>query len=175
LHHGNFQLKTGVAHVTYFNVSGKLKSVDELKAIAVQARASGKKIVFTNGCFDLLHRGHLHTLREAKACGDILIVGLNSDRSVKGLKGAGRPILSESDRAELIGALEMVDYVVLFDEADPSDLIAALIPDVLAKGGDWGPDKIVGSDIVEQNGGRVAVIPYLKGFSTTEIIERIKG
>jgi D-beta-D-heptose 7-phosphate kinase/D-beta-D-heptose 1-phosphate adenosyltransferase len=156
-------------------VSGKLKTVEELKAICAQARAKGKKTVFTNGCFDLLHRGHLHTLREAKACGDILIVGINSDRSVKGLKGAGRPIFSESERAELIGALEMVDYVTLFDEPDPYNLIAVLVPDVLAKGGDWGPDKIVGSDIVEKNGGRVAVIPYLQGFSTTEIIERIRG
>ena len=156
-------------------MSGKLKTVEELKAICAQARAKGKKTVFTNGCFDLLHRGHLHTLREAKACGDILIVGINSDRSVKGLKGAGRPIFSESERAELIGALEMVDYVTLFDEPDPYNLIAVLVPDVLAKGGDWGPDKIVGSDIVEKNGGRVAVIPYLQGFSTTEIIERIRG
>lgn len=168
-------MKIRVAHATHFNVSGKLKTVEELKAICAQARAKGKKTVFTNGCFDLLHRGHLHTLREAKACGDILIVGINSDRSVKGLKGAGRPIFSESERAELIGALEMVDYVVLFDEADPYNLIAVLVPDVLAKGGDWGPDKIVGSDIVEKNGGRVAVIPYLQGFSTTEIIERIRG
>ena len=156
-------------------MAGKIKTVEELKAITAQARANGKKIVFTNGCFDLLHRGHLHTLREAKACGDILIVALNSDRSVKGLKGAGRPILPESERAELIGALEMVDYVTLFDAPDPYSLIAALLPDVLAKGGDWGGDKIVGSDIVEQNGGSVAVIPYLPGFSTTEIIERIRG
>lgn len=175
MNHGNFQLKTGVSHATHRSVSGKLKTADELKAICAQARAKGKKVVFTNGCFDLLHRGHLHTLREAKACGDILIVALNSDRSVRGLKGSGRPILPESDRAELIGALEMVDYVTLFDEPDPYNLIAALVPDVLAKGGDWGPDKIVGADIVEQNGGRVAVIPYLKGFSTTEIIERIRG
>lgn len=168
-------MKTPVAHATHLSVSGKLKTAEELKAICAQARAKGKKTVFTNGCFDLLHRGHLHTLRAAKACGDILIVGINSDRSVKGLKGAGRPILPESDRAELIGALEMVDYVVLFDEADPYNLISALMPEVLAKGGDWGRDKIVGSDIVEQNGGTVAVIPYLQGFSTTEIIERIRG
>lgn len=168
-------MKTRVAHVTHLSVSGKLKSVEELKTICAQARAKGKKTVFTNGCFDLLHRGHLHTLREAKACGDILIVALNSDRSVRELKGSGRPILPESDRAELIGALEMVDYVVLFDEADPYNLILALMPEVLVKGGDWGPDKIVGSDVVEKNGGRVAVIPYLPGCSTTEIIERIRG
>ena len=171
----NFQLKTRPSRATHFNVSGKLKTLDELKAITAKTRANGKKIVFTNGCFDLLHRGHLHTLREAKACGDILIVGLNSDRSVRGLKGAGRPILPESDRAELIGALEMVDYVVLYDEADPYELISALLPDVLAKGGDWAPDKIIGADVVEKHGGKVTVIPYLPGFSTTEIIERIKG
>jgi D-beta-D-heptose 7-phosphate kinase/D-beta-D-heptose 1-phosphate adenosyltransferase len=156
-------------------VSGKLKTVDELKAITAQARARGKKIVFTNGCFDLLHRGHLHTLRQAKDCGDILIVAINSDRSVQGLKGAGRPIFSQGDRVELIAAMEVVDYVVLFDQADPYELIAALSPDVLAKGGDWSADKIIGADIVERRGGKVAVIPYLKGFSTTEIIERIRG
>ena len=153
----------------------KLKSVDELKVISAQAKTKGKTVAFTNGCFDLLHRGHLHTLRAAKACGDVLIVGLNSDRSVKDLKGAGRPIHPQSDRAELIGALEVVDYVVLFDEAEPYDLIGALIPDVLAKGGDWSAEKIIGADIVERHGGRVAVIPYLQGFSTTEIIERIRG
>jgi D-beta-D-heptose 7-phosphate kinase/D-beta-D-heptose 1-phosphate adenosyltransferase len=156
-------------------VPWKLKSVDELKVISAQAKTKGKTVVFTNGCFDLLHRGHLHTLRAAKACGDVLIVGLNSDRSVKDLKGAGRPIHPQSDRAELIGALEVVDYVVLFDEAEPYDLIGALIPDVLAKGGDWSAEKIIGADIVERHGGRVAVIPYLQGFSTTEIIERIRG
>jgi rfaE bifunctional protein nucleotidyltransferase chain/domain len=156
-------------------VSGKLKSLDELKAVVANAKRQGKTVVFTNGCFDLLHRGHLHILREAKACGDILIVALNSDRSVKALKGPTRPVLPESDRTELIGALEMVDYVVVFDEPDPYTLIETLRPDVLAKGGDWRPEKIIGSDVVEQGGGRVAVIPYLKGFSTTEIIERIRS
>jgi D-beta-D-heptose 7-phosphate kinase/D-beta-D-heptose 1-phosphate adenosyltransferase len=156
-------------------VSGKLKSLDELKAVVANAKRQGKTVVFTNGCFDLLHRGHLHILREAKACGDILIVALNSDRSVKALKGPTRPVLPESDRTELIGALEMVDYVVVFDEPDPYTLIETLRPDVLAKGGDWTSEKIIGSEVVEQGGGRVAVIPYLKGFSTTEIIERIRS
>jgi len=156
-------------------VSAKFKTLDELKVIRAEAKAGGKTIVFTNGCFDLLHRGHLHTLRQAKACGDILIVGLNSDHSVRGLKGGGRPILTADDRVELIAALEMVDFVTLFDEPDPFNLIAALTPDVLDKGGDWGPDKIVGSHIVEQRGGRVVVIPYLKGYSTTDIIERIRS
>ena len=153
----------------------KLKSADEIAAIAAQAKKDGKRLVFTNGCFDLLHRGHVHILRRAKAAGDLLIVGLNSDRSVKSIKGPLRPILPESERVELIAAMEMVDYVVLFDEADPYSLIAAIVPDVLAKGGDWSAEKIIGADIVAQNGGRVEVIPYLKGFSTTEIIERIRN
>lgn len=156
-------------------VSGKVKSLDDLKRIADQARRDGKTVVLTNGCFDLLHRGHVHILREAKALGDILIVAINSDRSVKAIKGPSRPVLSESDRTELLAAMEMVDYVALFDEPDPYDLIAAVRPNVLVKGGDWGSDQIVGADIVKRNGGKVAVIPYLKGFSTTEIIERIRG
>jgi D-beta-D-heptose 7-phosphate kinase/D-beta-D-heptose 1-phosphate adenosyltransferase len=155
-------------------VTDKIKTVDQIAAIAAQAKKNGRSVVFTNGCFDLLHRGHVHILRQAKAAGDILIVGMNSDRSVKSIKGSARPILPETDRVELIAAMEMVDYVVLFDESDPYQLIAAIKPNVLAKGGDWSADKIVGSDIVERNGGRVAVIPYLKGFSTTEIIERIR-
>jgi rfaE bifunctional protein nucleotidyltransferase chain/domain len=155
-------------------VTDKIKTVDQIAAIAAEAKKNGRSVVFTNGCFDLLHRGHVHILRQAKAAGDILIVGMNSDRSVKSIKGSARPILPETDRVELIAAMEMVDYVVLFDESDPYQLIAAIKPNVLAKGGDWSADKIVGSDIVERNGGRVAVIPYLKGFSTTEIIERIR-
>jgi D-glycero-beta-D-manno-heptose 1-phosphate adenylyltransferase len=156
-------------------VSNKVKSLDEVATIAAQARKSGKRVVFTNGCFDLLHRGHVHVLRKARAAGDMLIVGLNSDRSVKAIKGPERPILPQTDRVELIAAMEMVDYVVLFDDADPYRLIAAIKPDVLAKGGDWRVDKIIGSDIVAQNGGRVEVIPYLPGFSTTEIIERMRN
>jgi len=156
-------------------VSGKVKSLDELKSITVQARRNGKTVVFTNGCFDLLHRGHVHVLRKAKALGDILVVAINSDGSVKAIKGPNRPVLSESDRAELVAAMEMVDYVALFDEPDPYKMIAAIRPNVLVKGGDWGPEEIVGADIVKQDGGKVAVIPYLKGFSTTEIIERIRG
>ena len=155
-------------------MTDKIKTVDQIAAIAAEAKKNGRSVVFTNGCFDLLHRGHVHILRQAKAAGDILIVGMNSDRSVKSIKGSARPILPETDRVELIAAMEMVDYVVLFDESDPYQLIAAIKPNVLVKGGDWSADKIVGSDIVERNGGRVAVIPYLKGFSTTEIIERIR-
>jgi rfaE bifunctional protein nucleotidyltransferase chain/domain len=157
------------------NVSDKRKNLDELRDIVASAKNSRKKVVFTNGCFDVLHRGHVHLLREAKACGDLLIVAVNSDRSVRAIKGAGRPVLSETDRVELIAAMEMVDYVVLFDESDPFNLIKALKPDVLAKGGDWGPDGVIGADFVRQNGGKVEIIPYLKGFSTTAIIERMRG
>jgi D-beta-D-heptose 7-phosphate kinase/D-beta-D-heptose 1-phosphate adenosyltransferase len=156
-------------------VSGKLKSLEELKSAVLQAQARGQKIVFTNGCFDILHRGHLHLLREAKALGDLLIVAVNSDRSVQQIKGSARPVISQAGRAELIAALEMVDYVILFDEGDPYRLIDELRPDILAKGGDWSTEQIIGWDIVERGGGRVAVIPYLKGFSTTEIIERVRS
>jgi rfaE bifunctional protein nucleotidyltransferase chain/domain len=114
-------------------------------------------------------------LREARALGDLLIVAINSDQSVKQLKGPARPVMPEAQRAELIAALEMVDYVIVFEEPDPSHLIAAIRPDILAKGGDYSRDTVVGADLIEQSGGRVAVIPYLKGFSTSEIIERIRN
>jgi D-beta-D-heptose 7-phosphate kinase/D-beta-D-heptose 1-phosphate adenosyltransferase len=156
-------------------VPGKLKSLEEIKTIVVDARTNGKKVAFTNGCFDLLHRGHVHVLRAARACADLLIVGINSDQSVKQIKGPTRPVLPESDRCELLGAMEMVDFVVLFNEPDPHNLISAIRPDVLVKGGDWHTEKIIGSDMVEEAGGRVVVVPYIKGFSTTEIIERIKN
>ena len=156
-------------------MSSKLKSLDEAAVFAAEARKNGKTVVFTNGCFDILHRGHVHVLRQAKAAGDILIVGINSDRSVNAIKGETRPILPETDRVELIAAMEMVDYVIVFDEPDPYKLIAAIKPNVLAKGGDWSTEKIIGADLVERAGGRVAVIPYLKGFSTSEIIERIRS
>jgi rfaE bifunctional protein nucleotidyltransferase chain/domain len=156
-------------------VSGKLKTLDELIKIAAQARRNGKSVVFTNGCFDLLHRGHVHVLQQAKAAGDLLIVAINSDQSVKAIKGPTRPVAAEMDRLELIAAMEMVDYVILFDEPDPSKLITAIKPNVLAKGGDWGADGVIGADIVKREGGRVVLVPYLKGYSTTEIIERIRN
>ena len=156
-------------------MSAKVKSLVELKEIVGKAKQDGKAVVFTNGCFDLLHRGHVHLLRQAKAMGDILVVAINSDKSVKEIKGPNRPVLPETDRTALLAALEMVDYVVSFDEPDPHMIIAALRPNILVKGGDWGADQIIGSDIVERDGGRVAVIPYLEGFSTTQIIERIRG
>jgi D-beta-D-heptose 7-phosphate kinase/D-beta-D-heptose 1-phosphate adenosyltransferase len=137
-------------------------------------RREGKRVVFTNGCFDLLHAGHVRYLTEARGLGDALIVGLNSDRSVRALKGDGRPILNESERAEVIAALEAVDYVVVFEEDTPQELIARLLPDVLVKGGDWPLDQIVGREEVEAAGGRVVSLGYLKGSSTTDILARIK-
>ena len=156
-------------------MADKIKNLDELKRLVTEAKAHGRTVVFTNGCFDLLHRGHVHVLREAKARGDLLIVAVNSDRSVNEIKGPGRPVMPETDRLELITAMEMVDYALLFDEPDPYKIIAALGPDVLVKGGDWGPEEVVGADLVRAAGGKVASIPYVKGFSTTEIIEKIRS
>jgi D-beta-D-heptose 7-phosphate kinase/D-beta-D-heptose 1-phosphate adenosyltransferase len=155
-------------------VREKVKTRSALATLAEQAKRDGKKIVFTNGCFDLLHVGHVRLLSAAKELGDILIVALNNDSSVRQIKGSDRPILPETERAELIAALEMVDYVTLFEEPDPLNVIRELRPDVLAKGGDWAEDQIVGREFVESYGGKVAVIPYLKDHSTTEIIERMR-
>jgi D-beta-D-heptose 7-phosphate kinase/D-beta-D-heptose 1-phosphate adenosyltransferase len=136
-------------------------------------RREGLRLVFTNGCFDLLHPGHVRYLRQARALGDALVVALNSDPSVRALKGPTRPILNQQERAEIIAALEFVDYVVIFDDETPRSLIAELTPDVLVKGGDWGLDQIVGRDEVEAAGGRVLSLPYVEGLSTTDIIGRI--
>jgi D-glycero-beta-D-manno-heptose 1-phosphate adenylyltransferase len=158
-----------------WNVSDKVKSLDELKVLIAAEKTYGKIVVFTNGCFDLLHRGHIHLLREAKALGNLLVVAINSDRSVKMIKGPARPIVSETDRLELIAALEMVNYVLLFDEPDPYNIISILRPHILVKGGDWSAAEVVGGDVVQRNGGKVVVVPYLKGFSTTEIIAKIRS
>ena len=157
------------------NVSDKAKSLNELKTLTAAARTNGKIVVFTNGCFDLLHRGHIYLLREAKALGDLLVVGINSDQSVKAIKGPTRPILAETDRLELIASMEMVNYVLLFDEPDPYNIISILRPDILVKGGDWSTEEVIGGDLVQGNGGKVVVVPYLKGFSTTEIIAKIRS
>jgi D-beta-D-heptose 7-phosphate kinase/D-beta-D-heptose 1-phosphate adenosyltransferase len=158
-----------------WDVSDKVKSLDELKGLIAAEKADGKTVVFTNGCFDLLHRGHVHLLRAAKALGDLLVVAVNSDRSVKMIKGPARPIVSETDRLELIGALEMVNYVLLFDEPDPYDIVSILRPNIIVKGGDWSAAEVVGGDLVQRNGGKVVVVPYLRGFSTTEIIAKIRS
>jgi rfaE bifunctional protein nucleotidyltransferase chain/domain len=136
-------------------------------------RREGLSLVFTNGCFDLLHPGHVRYLKQARALGDALAVALNSDASVRALKGPNRPILNQQERAEIMAALESVDYVVVFDDQTPRALIAALVPDVLVKGGDWEIDQIVGRDEVEAAGGKVLSLPYVEGLSTTDIIGRI--
>jgi len=148
-------------------------SASALAGIAAQLRQMDKVIVFTNGCFDILHPGHIYTLTQAKALGDVLIVGLNSDASVKRLKGEHRPILNQSERAVMLAALEAVDYVTTFEEDTPLALVQLLLPHVLVKGGDWDSQAVVGRDVVEANGGRVVLIPYQEGLSTTGIIERV--
>ena len=146
----------------------------EAVALIDRLRAAAKTVVFTNGVFDLLHVGHLRYLQQARALGDALIVGLNSDDSVRQVKGPGRPITPEGERAEILEALACVDGVVVFGEATPHDLIAALQPDVLVKGADWAADAIVGRDIVEGRGGRVVRVPIEPGHSTTALVERIR-
>jgi rfaE bifunctional protein nucleotidyltransferase chain/domain len=153
--------------------SPKIKSLDQLVRIRRQLKRKGKTVVFTNGCFDVLHRGHVYCLRKAKSLGDVLIVGLNSDSSVRKLKGKKRPILPQSDRAEILAALEMVDYIVVFREDTPHRMISALVPDVLVKGGDYGKNQIVGSDVVESGGGRVVRVKTFPGKSTRDIIKKI--
>ena len=134
----------------------------------------GQKIVFTNGCFDVLHFGHVHYLLQAKKLGDILVIGLNSDDSVRRLKGPTRPINGENERAFVLAALVCVDYVTLFEEDTPEELIKVVRPDVLVKGGDYTLDNIVGADFVTQNGGTVTTIPFVEGFCSTRIIEKLK-
>ena len=146
----------------------------EAIAFAENRRAAGKSIVFTNGVFDLLHPGHLRYLQQARRLGDALIVGINSDRSVRAIKGSDRPITPEAERAEILAALECVDGVVLFDEDTPQSVIAALQPDVLVKGADWAADAIVGRDIVETRGGRVVRISIEPGHSTSALVEKIR-
>jgi D-glycero-beta-D-manno-heptose 1-phosphate adenylyltransferase len=138
-------------------------------------RPAGSRVVFTNGCFDLLHPGHIRTLEEARKLGDFLIVGINSDQSVRELKGAGRPVLPQLERAEILAALEAVDAVVIFDEPTPREIIAALLPDVLVKGGDWASDQIIGREEVEAAGGEVVSMPLTPGYSTTAILQKIRA
>lgn len=134
---------------------------------------NGEKIVFTNGCFDLLHRGHIHYLSTAARLGDILIVGINSDRSVRSIKGPGRPVKDQRNRSEILASLGMVDLVVIFDGDTPIDLIKKVVPDVLVKGGDWKTDEIVGGSFVQENGGNVVSLEFIEGESSSNIIERI--
>lgn len=152
----------------------KIYSISDLKSAVNQWKQKGERIVFTNGCFDLLHRGHVTYLEAAAELGDRLIIGLNSDDSVRRLKGSSRPIQDQDARAEILGALACVDAVCLFKEDTPLNLITELIPDVLVKGGDYVAEQIVGYDVVTQNGGKVFTIPVVEGYSTTAIELRLK-
>ena len=152
----------------------KIRTLEETKARCEKLRASGKKVVFTNGCFDLLHPGHTRYLCAARELGDHLVVAVNSDRSVRAIKGPKRPIMPEQVRAELLAALGCVDTVLIFDEDNPLNVIRHILPDVLVKGGDWAEDAIIGSDVVKEAGGEVKRIPFVEGFSTTDLIEKIR-
>jgi rfaE bifunctional protein nucleotidyltransferase chain/domain len=149
-------------------------SLDEAILRFGREKRNGRRVVFTNGCFDLLHPGHVQCLEQARGLGEALVVGLNSDASVKQLKGPGRPLLPERERAEILAALECVDGVVIFDDLTPRNVIARLLPDVLVKGGDWAADEIVGREEVEAAGGRVVSAAVVPGYSTTEILRKIR-
>lgn len=154
-------------------MKSKVRSISSLKKILRSFQNKGGKVVFTNGCFDLIHYGHVNYLARARRSGDCLVVGLNTDRSVRKLKGDGRPLVSEKDRAGVLSALEPVDFVVLFDEDTPYRLIEALKPDILVKGADYKINDIVGNDIVRQAGGKVVRVPLVDGRSSTGLIEKI--
>lgn len=152
---------------------GKILTTEALLRKAQELKRDRRRIVFTNGCFDLLHPGHVAYLRKARQLGDVLIVGLNSDRSVREIKGEPRPILSQEERCEILSGLESVNFVTVFDDSTPQRLIQAVLPDVLVKGGDWEMNEVVGREDVEAAGGKVVLIPYEKGQSTSGIIKRI--
>ncbi|MGB7590775.1 MAG: D-glycero-beta-D-manno-heptose 1-phosphate adenylyltransferase [Terriglobia bacterium] len=150
---------------------GKILTLERAFEVVDDLKRRGKRVVFTNGCFDLLHPGHTRYLAEARKLGDVLIVAVNSDRSARALKGPARPIQPEAERAEILAALEAVDYLTVFDDLTPQAVIARMLPQVLVKGGDWGPDAIVGRAEVEAAGGRVVSIPVVEGFSTSSLIQ----
>lgn len=151
----------------------KIKTLEEMLQVRSELRAQGRKLVFTNGCFDLLHVGHVRYLNQARALGDALVVAINSDRSVRENKGEGRPLVPEAERAEVLSALACVDYVTIFDERTPQSVIDAIVPDVLVKGADWGLSEIVGRETVEEAGGVVRNITLVPGRSTTSIVARV--
>jgi len=153
----------------------KIKSRNELIPVIEQLRRKGKKIAFTNGCFDILHVGHIHSFREAKNNSDVLIVAVNSDDSVRALKGKERPLVPEDQRAEVLSAMSDVDYVVIFNERDPLSLITELKPDILVKGEDWAEGTIIGQDVVEARGGKVIRVSLKQGVSTTNLVKKIKA
>lgn len=150
-----------------------IHTIESFRPVREFLLKSGRKLVFTNGCFDIIHRGHLEYLNEAKSLGHKLLVGINSDTSVKQLKGADRPVNNELDRAFVIDNLKTVDYVIIFNDKTPYNLIKSVKPDILVKGGDWKPDKIVGSDIVIENGGEVKSLSFIDNYSTSAIVKKI--
>jgi D-beta-D-heptose 7-phosphate kinase/D-beta-D-heptose 1-phosphate adenosyltransferase len=154
---------------------GKILSQEELVQATAREKRAGHRVVFTNGCFDLLHPGHVRCLADARALGDLLVVAVNSDRSVRGNKGPERPLVSEQDRAEVIAALASVDYVTIFDEPTPRELIARVLPSVLVKGANWALDQVAGREEVEAAGGSVVSIPLAPGYSTTNLVKRIRN
>lgn len=158
-----------------FNFSDNILTKDQLSVQAKIWKLAGKKVVFTNGCFDILHRGHLQILTTSASFGDVLVVGINTDASVKKLKGPLRPVNDEAFRSLMLASLKYVDAVVLFDEPTPLSIIEAIMPDVLVKGGDYTVNQIVGAEEVIQNGGKVEIVPIVKGFSTTKLIEAIQN
>lgn len=150
-------------------------NLEDLKVQRARWRENKKRVVFTNGCFDLLHLGHLAYLSQARSLGDILIVGLNSDSSVRKIKGTQRPVKAQDERSLHLAALSFVDAVIVFEEETPAELIAALEPDILVKGGDYRPDEVVGKDLVESLGGQVTILPFVSGYSTTNLIQKIQS
>jgi D-beta-D-heptose 7-phosphate kinase/D-beta-D-heptose 1-phosphate adenosyltransferase len=164
-------LWAGLDQPTHTDTGQRILTQNELQTAAHLWRSNGQRIVFTNGCFDLLHAGHITLLESARRLGDRLIVGINSDASVRALKGPGRPVVPEQDRARLLAALAAVDAVTVFDEPTPHSLIVALRPDVLVKGGDYSEDSIVGASEVRSWGGEVAIVPLVQGLSTTRLIQ----
>ena len=156
------------------NIKYKIYSLSDLKIQSDKWKENGEKIVFTNGCFDLVHRGHIEVLANTADLGDKLIIGLNSDSSIKELKGENRPIMDEISRAILLASLQFVDAIVFFSEETPYKLIETLVPDVLAKGGDYEVTEVAGHEVVLENGGEVILVPFIDGFSSTNIIEKIK-
>ena len=152
---------------------GKIATLPEIRVLSKKYRDANKTVVFTNGCFDILHAGHVKYLNHAASLGDILVLGLNSDHSVKLIKGENRPIIGQEHRSEVVAALSSVDYVVLFDDPDPKALIEVIMPDILVKGADWPEDQIIGGDVVKKNGGRIERVDLEPGISTTTIIKRI--
>ncbi|MCX5678224.1 MAG: D-glycero-beta-D-manno-heptose 1-phosphate adenylyltransferase [Candidatus Omnitrophica bacterium] len=151
----------------------KIKTLDALRRIASRLRSENKKVVFTNGCFDILHVGHIAYLERARNLGGALVIGLNSDSSVRAIKGKDRPINKEADRAMVLSALYFVDYITIFPDPTPKKLIKTLRPDILVKGADWKAEDIVGADFVKSYGGKIVRIPFVKGYSTTSVLKKI--